>query len=376
MIRTSHFLSLLLAPLVALPLAAAAAPVKYKISTLAGPGVVSQPSGINSAGQVVGYTMDANANRNAFVSAGGVLTNLQPPAAAYTEAGGINSAGVVAGTVFQANGISHASTFYGGAVTDLGALGGPSQSSEGYAINASGQVTGMSYLSSGSTYHAFRYTPGSGMTDAGSLGDWSIGFGINDSGTVVGAAGADYFFYHAFSSSEGTVTDLGTLGGWASDAFAVNNAGVAVGSSLLASNARAHATMYLNGAAIDLGSLGDDSIAFGINNRSETVGRYDLTNSSLTHGFLYINGVMTDLNTLIDPSSGWTISNAISINDNSQIAAEGCNASGTCQGLLLTLNDPKVSPVPEPGMVGTMLLGLGLFGIMRRRKGMVPMTRH
>jgi probable HAF family extracellular repeat protein len=155
-----------------------------------------------------------------------------------------------------------------------------------------------------------------------------------------------------------------------SDAFAINDSGVAVGSSLLSSNARAHATMYANGKAIDLGSLGDDSIAYGINNAGEAVGSYDLagTNSTIKHAFVYRDGAMLDLNTLIDPAAGWTIDTAIAINDQHQIAATGCNTSGKCQGLLLSLANYSVSPVPEPAAYAALLTGLGLIGIARRRQ--------
>src|ERR1700722_16389230 len=69
-------------------------------------------------------------------------------------------------------------------VTDLGTLGGGS--STGYAINASGQVTGVAVTANGAL-HAFLYTPGSGMTDLGTLGGGeSKGYGIKESGKETG----------------------------------------------------------------------------------------------------------------------------------------------------------------------------------------------
>jgi probable HAF family extracellular repeat protein len=58
----------------------------------------------------------------------------------------------------------------------------------GYAINSSGQVTGISTYGDGTRFHAFLYTPGLGMTDLGSLpgADSSDGYGINTSGQVMG----------------------------------------------------------------------------------------------------------------------------------------------------------------------------------------------
>src|SRR5437764_828073 len=73
-------------------------------------------------------------------------------------------------------------TSFGG----LGTLGG--SSSEGRCRNASGQMTGYSYITGNSTQHAFLYSGGS-MQDLGTLGGTlSFGNGINASGQVVGGA--------------------------------------------------------------------------------------------------------------------------------------------------------------------------------------------
>jgi probable HAF family extracellular repeat protein len=73
-------------------------------------------------------------------------------------------------------------------IIDLGTLGGPTR---GRAINASGIVTGSSWLSSprhGAPVHAFRYADGAGMIDLGALppGNVSDGQGINGGGTICG----------------------------------------------------------------------------------------------------------------------------------------------------------------------------------------------
>ena len=53
------------------------------------------------------------------------------------------------------------------------------------------------------------------MTNLGTLGGYySLGLGINDSGQVVGASSlTENLGEHAFLSSGGMMTDLGTLGG-------------------------------------------------------------------------------------------------------------------------------------------------------------------
>ncbi|MFX5570840.1 hypothetical protein ABTD96_21190, partial [Acinetobacter baumannii] len=63
-------------------------------------------------------------------------------------------------------------------------LGGTN--SYGYAINNSGQVTGLSDMSGDAASHAFLYSNGA-MADLGSLGGIdSSGYGINNTGQVTG----------------------------------------------------------------------------------------------------------------------------------------------------------------------------------------------
>src|SRR5580693_218433 len=71
---------------------------------------------------------------------------------------------------------------------------------------------------------------------------------INDSGIVVGTNVAS----HAFMYSNGTMTDLGTLGGPTSSAFAINNLGTIVGTSRdsLANN---DAFIYSDGVMTSIG---------------------------------------------------------------------------------------------------------------------------
>jgi probable HAF family extracellular repeat protein len=111
-------------------------------------------------------------------------------------------------------------------------------------INNSGQVAGFTANNNG--YQAFIYSNGA-MTPLGFLGS-STGSGldngsaataINNSGDVVGSSGTmpgDDPPIHAFLYDNGTMTDLGTLGGSYSFANAVNDSGEVVGYSTTASN--------------------------------------------------------------------------------------------------------------------------------------------
>lgn len=146
---------------------------------------------------------------------------------------------------------------------------------------------------------------------------------------------------HAFLYANGTMNDLGTLGGNFSVAYGINASGQVVGNSTISGNSTRHAFLYTNGTMEDLGSLGGDSSAVGINAGGEIVGWADTAGDASEHAFLYSNGSMIDLNNLIAPDSGWTLDDAAAINDNGWIVGVGYNPSGQGDAFLLT-------PIPEP----------------------------
>ena len=212
------------------------------------------------------------------------------------------------------------------------------------------------------------------MQDLGTIGGASSSaYGINASGQVVGASTwtslSDYG--HAFLYSNGKMQDLGTLGGiYGSSAYGINASGQVVGYSYITGAGNNifsnvfHAFLYSNGTMQDLGTLGgSDSQANGINDSGEVVGESDTTNDSAQHAFLYSNGSMTDLNSLISPSSGWTLLDATAVNDNGQIAGYGVNPEGNDEAFLLT---PNSNSVPLPPAL--LLLAPGLVGLAAARR--------
>jgi probable HAF family extracellular repeat protein len=97
--------------------------------------------------------------------------------------------------------------------------------------------------------------------------------------------------------------------------YGINDAGDVVGMSAYASAGDGHAFLYSGGAMISLGTLGGFySSAYGVNNHGQVVGVAEIAPRE-TRAFLYQNGAMLDLNTLIDPNSGWVLSGASAIND-------------------------------------------------------------
>lgn len=320
--------------------------------------------GINNSGQVVGYSLLTNGNTHAFLYSNGTMSDL-----GAFEARDINSNGQVTGSG------SPSATFYSNGVTaHLGALGGWINynnqfysSSYGIGLNDYGQVTGNSTTTTPGNTHAFLYSNGT-MSDLGTLGGkYSYGNDINNNGQVVGysdTAGGLYSKQHAFLYSDGVMSDIGTLGGNSSLANAINDNGQIAGSSSIAGNTGNHAFLYSNSAMSDLGVLGGTtSTAYGINSLGQVVG-----NSTTTWGgwsaFVYSDGHMQDLNSLISSGgSGFTVDTATDINDLGQIVGYGY-ANGVSHAFLLT----PLATVPVPAAAWLMGSGLlALISVARRK---------
>lgn len=110
--------------------------------------------------------------------------------------------------------------------------------------------------------------------------------GLSASNTLCGAAAAVAaialvaFATPAHAEVRFTVTNLGTLGGTSSEAFAINASGQVAGRATTSIFELARATRWTNGVAQDLGTLGGPiSNAYGINDAGQVVGDSYLANS-------------------------------------------------------------------------------------------------
>ncbi|MGA2185188.1 MAG: hypothetical protein ABSH47_19390 [Bryobacteraceae bacterium] len=281
----------------------------------------SVANGINASGQVVGVAETSTGNDHAFLYSGGTMMDLGTLGGPMSSATAVNASGQVVGWSDRFDGYEHAFLHSGGTMIDLGTLGGLASDANG--INARGQVVGWSDRFDGYE-HAFLYSGGT-MIDLGTLGGFnSDANGINASGQVVGIAETPPAegHFHAFLYGGGNMIDLGTLGGSVSPALGINASGQVVGWSETSAGEE-HAFLYSGGSMIDLGTLGGTySQAQGINANGQVVG-IAYTSTGEHHAFLYRGGAMTDLNSLVTLRTGVYLWEAVGINDNGQITANG-----------------------------------------------------
>jgi probable HAF family extracellular repeat protein len=308
----------------------------------------SKPNAINSRGNVAAVNVVSGSYRGLIY--GSSTTNLGTLGGTNSFGAGINTSNLVVGYSLTSDGSDHAFLWTPGGTNgvsgnpqmkDLGTLGG--LSSEAYAINRLGVVTGFS--SDGNNDHAFVYS-NAVMKDIGNLMGGSLpgsyGYGINDQGHVAGIAyNQNYSTAHAFFYNGATVTDLGTLGGTGGIALSVNN-GDRVAGYATTSTGFSHAFRWASGVMTDLGTLGGGySYGIGINNSNVVVGgSYTDGANSIYRAFICPTNTMLDLNTQLDATgTGWALVEARAINDGGQIVGVG-TYGGSSHGFLL-------NPVPR-----------------------------
>jgi probable HAF family extracellular repeat protein len=337
------------------------------------------------------------------------VTDLGTISGPLSNAKGLDSAGRVAGVSIVASNNFHAA-IWDGVPIDMGTIGVDTQSIA-YAINDAGAVVGVSYNYGDLQPNAFMWQAGT-LTPLGQFSPRDV----NAAGVIVGHRtmfnAQSLWVEQACRWMGGSLVDLNSLGGYSSQAFAINTAGEIAGESQLSDNMTVRACLWLNGTPHDLGSLagtataksaaldlnsagqvvgwsdtaagplhaclfevdaggqvtgridlgalsGSSSVAMGINEVGVVVGASDY------RGFVWDSGVMTDLNDLIPPGEGWKITRAVAINESGVIAADG-DLLGFTHAVLLTPNlcvkgdvnaDGSINALDIHAMVGTILEG-------------------
>lgn len=310
----------------------------------------SQAWHINSSDGVAGFEVDTGGDPDAWYLSYGTFTALGVIGGANAEAQGINDNGMVVGWSDDGSDNHRAYSWTsGGGFVNLGTAGGRTDS-EALSVNNSSEIVGTVLdfdRQNEAERQAFLYLPSpghtlsSGMNLLGTLGgEESVAMDINDAGQVVGGAENASAEWRPYLWADGSMTDLGTLGGETMNldhrAEAINASGHACGRSYTAGDAK-HAFFY-DGSMTDLGVLtgGSESWAFGLNDSDVVVGTSDVTGGAF-RAFVWdsVNG-MRNLNNLIPTGTGWTLIRATDINGNGSIVGFGTNDSAQKRAFLLT----------------------------------------
>lgn len=170
--------------------------VMSDLGTLPGGDVFSQAQGINSAGQIVGFSRKAGAAFfRAFLFSAGTMTDIGDPGLGGDHSGAlaISDAGDVVGEASPGIG-TEPFLYSGGTMTSLGTFGG--NVGQATDINASGVIVGWSHPIPPDPHspiaHAFIYDADNGLRDLNDLIPAGTGWllvsadAINDSGWIVG----------------------------------------------------------------------------------------------------------------------------------------------------------------------------------------------
>ena len=360
------------------PIQLAAQQTQYKLTdlgTLGGSNSQTNggpPSMINNRGVVAGMadTPLSCAYLSGPVSAAfrwnnGVMTDLELlPGGCFSLPNSINSKGMIVGSgdvgVLDPiwGPVIRADFRYKGRVIDLGTFGG--NNSLANQVNEHGEVDGgaettdpdpwnfggLIGLPSPTTWHAALWQEGT-MLDLGTLGGPdSFAFTLNEKGqisgssftnstanTTTGLPTLDPFLWQG-----GSMTDLGTLGGVFGFANGLNNRGQVVGFSDLAGDNVNHAFIWQNGEISDIGTLGgSNSTAGWINYAGQVVGVSDLADGT-HHAFIWQNGKFTDLGTV----GGDPCSNTEYINERGQVIGTSTDCHGTILHVFLWENGSMI----------------------------------
>lgn len=323
-------------------------------------GGLSFPSGINNSGQVIGQSdTTGGAARLAFLYSNGQITSLSlggnfSRPLTLTDDGLVLGDSDTTGTDPQTNSpIRHAFLYDANGMHELSLGGGDS---DAYGINSSGEVIGRSYTVNGVS-HAFLYSNGT-LNDLGTLGGPnSSADNFAPSGKITGSSQTvlvdgfeNVFHSHGFLYSGGQMIDV-SVGYTESESYilTVNDSDQILGFEFNADGNQC-AFVYDGTGAHELLLGGSLSYPGNINDAGQAVGSADISNETY-HAFVYDDGLTLDLNDLIPNDSGWELTSGDDINDDGLILGTGNSLNGEYRAFLLTpasTSTPTPTPTPTP----------------------------
>lgn len=211
-----------------------------------------------------------------------------------TYARGVNSAGIVAGytNTSQYDWYPVRWTATGVVDTLAGLSPFPYNGGFAYAVNEAGTIAGCSWVLTGNpqNLNAALWSPDGTVQNLGTMGgEWSCAYAMSDAGFVVGVAAN-----HAFRWTAPTgMQDLGTLGGPTSQAWGVNAQGEVVGEADQIASGIPGAFIWTSAQGLRRPALvesGTYSAAFAINDAGDAVGYVTSSRTSNEHAMLWPAG--------------------------------------------------------------------------------------
>jgi probable HAF family extracellular repeat protein len=328
---------------------------------------------LNASGVTVGVSENGSIDPitgfpevDAVVWKHGQITNLGTFGGNESSAAAVNNRGQVVG--LTTNAIPDAFSGFGtqeraflwenGTIQDLGTLGTGTDAAAAF-VNEGGQVAGGSFTNTTAnpitgipTLDPFLWENGT-LIDLGTLGGTAgVPSFLNNRGQVVGDSNlAGDIISHPFLwTKPGPMQDLGTFGGSIGGASWINDAGEVIGSAFYPGDVMLHGFLWRHGVKTDLGTVDGDLCSFPryINSKGQIVGLSNSCQGNILHAFLWENGgPIVDLNTRIPPNSAVQLADAFNISDGGEIVAVGILANGDVHGFLLIPCDEH-----HPGVEG------------------------
>jgi uncharacterized membrane protein len=246
-------------------------------------------------------------------------------------------------------------------LSDLGVVSGWA-GVEGVGLSSDGSAIAVELSRSTQPSGAAGLVESGSMNTVPTPSDLTLAGGVNSSGVLVGedfpswpnGSGSKAFMYES-----GSVSFLQSLGGSRSAAYAINDSGLIVGTSIPSGAGFGTAAEWEGSTPSRLGSLyglNGESGAYAVDSSGQAAGMSQLTaTTSITHAVLFAGGTVVDLTPTADLGTQLS-SAAYGMNDEGQVVgaiggSSGCSSPGTCREEAFLASDGVFG--------GTNLLSLG-----------------
>lgn len=275
-------------------------------------------------------------DQRAVLYQGGTLHDLGTLGGPSSKAADGNAAGTIVGASATAS-FGRAFVYRGGAMTELPGIGG--QYSQASAINDHDVIVGQASIPGEGDVdeHAVLWEPGCAYPiDLTALngGRYSFPRDINNAGDIVGGDELiDVNEVRAVVWHDQVLVELDDGGAPNSIAEAINDGGSIVG--FVYGPGYRHAVLWRNGSMVDLGGLGGSyADALGIDSQGDVVGDSTTPGDTQSYAALFAHGIVINLNDYVDPTHWW-LGQATDICDDGRIVGNGL-LDGVSRGFVLT----------------------------------------